>query len=212
MNKFFPAVLILSCLILPAFGQEPDTLAMEEDSIYRMIEQAKRETFLADSLRADSLRAEGLQSDSVLNEFDYSHSPLKATLYALVLPGLGQAYNKKYYKIPIVWAGLGGMVYFIKSNTKYYNEAIAIYQENPNSSTEWVLTRWRRYVELSYIGLVVVYALQVLDAYVDAQLYNWNVTENLSMGVSPSLQPMMHPASLTGQAVGLTCSIKIRGR
>jgi hypothetical protein len=209
MNKFFPAVLILSCLILPAFGQEPDTLAMDLDSIDNLVEQ---EAFLADSLQTDSLRAKGLQSDSVLNEFDYSHSPLNATLYALVLPGLGQAYNKKYYKIPIVWAGLGGMVYAINFNTKKYQEASDEYSQEPIQSNENKLRYWRRYVELSYIGLVVVYALQVLDAYVDAQLYNWNVTENLSMGVSPSLQPMMHPASLTGQAVGLTCSIKIRGR
>ena len=67
-------------------------------------------------------------------------------------------------------------------------------------------------MELSFIGMFVVYTLQVLDAYVDAHMHNWNVNENLSMGVAPSLQPLMHPASLTGQAVGLTCSLKIRGR
>jgi hypothetical protein len=57
-----------------------------------------------------------------------------------------------------------------------------------------------------------VYAFQVLDAYVDAHLHNWNVNDNLSMGVAPSLQPLMHPSSLTGQSVGITCTLNIRGR
>ncbi len=65
-------------------------------------------------------------------------------------------------------------------------------------------------MELSYIALMAVYALQVVDAYVDAQLYSWDVNEDLSMRISPSLQPLMVPGSLTGQAYGLTCSIKLR--
>ena len=112
--------------------------------------------------------------------------------------------------MPIVWAGLGTMVYFISYNSKNYQEAILIFKED--SSKEYLVRGWRRNMELSYIGLFVVYTLQVLDAYVDAQLYSWNVNDNLSMGVHPSLQPLMHPSSLTGQAVGLTCSFNIRGR
>jgi len=199
MNKFFPAVLILFCLVFPAFGQEPDSLTLVQDSIYSLLDE---EIFPADSLYTDSL----------LTELDNSHSPLKATLYALVLPGLGQGYNKKYWKMPIVWAGLGGMAYFISFNTKMYQQATYDFAEDPSDQTQYALKYWRRYVELSYIGLIVVYAFQVLDAYVDAQLHNWNVNENLSMGVAPSLQPLMHPSSLTGQSVGLTCTLTIRGQ
>jgi len=199
MNKFFPALLILAMWALPSFGQDPDSASMALDSIYSLSEG---EVFQADSLLADSLQI----------DFDYSHSPTKATLYALALPGLGQAYNKKYWKIPLVWGALGGVGYAINYNTKEYQKAVIDFQEDPNDSNQFKLRGWRRYVELSYIGLVVVYTLQVLDAYVDAQLYNWNVNDNLSMGVAPSLQPMMHPSSLTGQAVGLTCSLKILGR
>ena len=67
-------------------------------------------------------------------------------------------------------------------------------------------------MELSYIALTVVYALQVVDAYVDAQLYNWDVNENLSLRVVPSLQPLMVPTQGTGQSFGLTCSLNLKGR
>jgi len=84
------------------------------------------------------------------------------------------------------------------------------YARNPDNTNERILTTWRRWMELSYISMIGVYALQVLDAYVDAQLYSWDVNDNLSMGVSPSLQPLMSPASLTGQAYGLTCTFKLK--
>lgn len=204
MNKFLPAFLILSCVVFPALGQEPDTVSATLDSIYSL---GNEPIFQADSLYLDSLMA-----DSLLAEYDYTHSPLRATMYALVLPGLGQAYNKKYWKMPIVWAGVGAMVYFISSNTKEYRLAAYDFSQEPSDRNQRALKYWRRNMELSYIGLFVVYSLQVLDAYVDAQMYNWNVNENISVGVRPSLQPMMHPASLTGQAAGLTCNLTIRGR
>ena len=204
MNKFLAVVMILSYLVFPALGQEIDTLSVTLDSIYSLGDEP---IFQADSLLLDSLSA-----DSLLNNLDYTHSSMKATMYALVLPGLGQAYNKKYWKIPIVWAGIGGMGYAISFNTKNYREAVDAYAIEPNDKTEYVLKYWRKNLELSFIGMFVMYTLQVLDAFVDAHMYNWNVNENLSMGVAPSLQPLMHPASLTGQSVGLTCSLRIRGR
>ena len=131
-------------------------------------------------------------------------------MYALVLPGLGQGYNGKFYKIPIVWAALGGVGYAIVYNTGEYQNSSQEYALNPDDTNERYLRFWRRNVELSYIGLIAVYALQVLDAYVDAQLYSWDVNDNLSLRVAPSIQQLMVPDSYTGHAYGLSCSFNLK--
>lgn len=198
MKRIFPAVLLISILALPAFSQELDSLRLLQDSDTARVFTQSHTRVIADTL--------------VLKQPDYSHSSSKALLYALVLPGLGQAYNKKYFKMPIVWAALGGVGYAIVFNTKQYQESSLNYVLTPNDETEFYLRAWRRNLELSYIGLIAVYALQMLDAYVDAQLYNWDVSENLSLRVAPSLQPLMVPTSRIGQSYGFTCSFNLKGR
>ena len=167
-------------------------------------------------LRTDTIYQFGdedlLVTDTLLAQPLKTKSPTRAIMYALALPGLGQAYNEKYYKMPIVWAAIGGAGYAIVYNTNQYKDAILNYKEDESTINERYLEYHRRNMELSYIAMIAVYALQVLDAYVDAHLYSWDVNDNLSMGISPSLQPMMAPTSLTGFSGGLTCSLKIRGR
>ncbi len=188
MNRTILNVLLISLLISPARCQESDSLAVTRHNELR---------------RADTL---------VLEQPDFSHSASKAIMFALVLPGLGQGYNGKYYKMPIVWAALGAVSYAVVFNTKMYRQSSLDYALTPDDTNERYLRFWRRNMELSYIGLIAVYALQVLDAYVDAQLYSWDVNDNLSMRVTPSLQPLMAPSSLTGQSYGLTCSFNLKGK
>ncbi len=142
-------------------------------------------------------------------ELDPDHSPSQAIMYALALPGLGQLYNQKYYKIPIVWGAMGGAGYAIIFNSGKYSEASTAYAQETSDINERILRYWRRNRELSYIALLAVYALQVVDAYVDAQLYYWNVNEDLSIRMVPSLQPMMLPAGTIHPSYGLTCSFKL---
>ena len=153
-----------------------------------------------------------LQADTLMVQVREPKSPTRALMYALVLPGLGQAYNGKYWKIPIVWAALGGAAYAISYNTGMYEEALFNYIQDDSDNNERIVKGWKRNMELSYIVAILVYGLQVLDAYVDANLYTWDVNENLSLGISPSLQPMMSHTSVSGYSGGLTCSLKIRGR
>jgi hypothetical protein len=93
-----------------------------------------------------------------------------------------------------------------------YEEALFNYIQDDSDNNERIVKGWKRNMELSYIVAILVYGLQVLDAYVDANLYTWDVNENLSLGISPSLQPMMSHTSVSGYSGGLTCSLKIRGR
>jgi len=210
MSRFNVAVLLI-ILTLPVFSQESDTVHVIQnsdtlssiqnyDSIYQFAESG---FLVSDSLpEPDSLQVVEVREPK---------SPSRALLYAMVLPGLGQAYNGKYWKIPIVWGALGVSGYAIYYNTQQYEQAVRDYLVS-ESDDDRVVRGWRRNMELSYIVTALIYGLQILDAYVDANLYSWDVNDNLSMGITPSLQPMMSHTSLSGYSGGLTCSLKIRGR
>jgi len=113
--------------------------------------------------------------------------------------------------MPIVLGAMGAAGYAIVYNTKVYKQSILDYLQIEDYDERY-LELYRRSMELSYIALIAVYGLQILDAYVDAYLYNWDVNDNLSLRIAPSIQPMMAPTSLTGFSGGITCSLKIRGR
>ena len=121
-------------------------------------------------------------------------SPAKAAFYSAVLPGLGQAYNKKYWKIPIVYAALGTGVYFYVSNNKEYNRYRDAYKrrlagfeddEFFNKVNLDGLQRaqkfYRKNKEISLLVTVGLYALNIIDANVDAHLLQYNVNDNLTL-------------------------------
>ena len=146
----------------------------------------------------------------------------KTSIYSILKKSLPAAVDLASQ--PVLWlveaifighlsaAALGGVGYAIVFNTKQYRQSSYNYALQPDDTNERYLKYWRRNVELSYIGLILVYALQVLDAYVDAQLYSWDVNENLSLRIAPSMQPMITPASVSGHSLGFTCSIDFRRR
>ncbi len=203
MNRFIQTILFVFLAASTAFSQERDSMAVDQDSmVYQEFDS------IYNSMEYDSLRADSL---AVVEDPEVK-SPSKALMFSLVLPGLGQAYNHKYWKMPIVWGAMGVAGYAIVYNTRAYRGAISDYAQNPDDTNQRYLEFWRKNMELSYIAMLAVYALQVLDAYVDALLYSWDVNDDLSLRVSPSLQPLMAPTSLTGQSFGLTCSFNIRGR
>lgn len=144
------------------------------------------------------------------------HSPHKATIYSTVLPGLGQAYNKKYWKIPIIYAGFGVSGYFAVDNQKQYKkykEAYSIRLDgNENTVDEFadsytdedlrlLKNYYRRNRDLSYVSIGLIYVLNIVDAAVDAHLFQFNVDDNLSLQWSPA------PVSNTG-AMGVSMALK----
>lgn len=168
----------------------------------------------------------------------FKPNPTKAVLLALV-PGLGQIYNRKYWKLPIVYGGLMGCMYAITWNNKNFQDYSTAYKDimydakvNPNKPEAWseswqVLTTmdpasaikdsnfkdrlkrqkdyFRRYRDLSIIITVGVYALSIVDAYVDAQLFDFDITPDLSMRVEPTVTPK---TSVTPRTYGLNCTLK----
>ncbi len=156
----------------------------------------------------DSLRiSTGKKRQDQVNREDIEHSPTKAMTYALILPGLGQVYNKKYFKIPIVYGALGVVGYWIHFNTQGYRQSSQNYTDDPSDFNERYLRLWRRQLELSYITLAATYALQVLDAYVDAHLFFWDVSPDLAIRVEPAMKPLYLPAGRPAGNYGISCKL-----
>lgn len=149
------------------------------------------------------------------------HSPKKAALYSALLPGLGQAYNKKYWKIPIIYAGVGTLIYFINLNHKEYKKfrEAYIYVSNGDSvptDNDYVnkyskdaLLQGKNYyrgnLELTYILSGVLYILNIIDATVDAHLFEYDIGDNLSMSIKPAYN---HDLILNRPITGIKLSFK----
>lgn len=144
------------------------------------------------------------------NEID-PLTPAKAAFYSAVLPGLGQAYNKKYWKIPIVYGAIGTSLYFYLDNNKKYHNYRDAYKRRlegyfDDDYTYLDNTRliagqkfYQRNRDLSALFIVAFYALNIIDANVDAALLQFNVDENLSV------KPVIYPNDVTLKTnVGLT--------
>lgn len=150
------------------------------------------------SAQSDSI----LLSDSAIPEV---HSPRKAALYSGVLPGLGQAYNEKYWKIPIVYTGLGITVYSIAFNARYFNELKDAYAIRTDGDPETIdkyanilplesqliqyAQFYKKNLDISVLILAGVWLLNVVDAVVDAHLYNFDISDDLSLNIQPAFNP-----------------------
>ena len=143
-------------------------------------------------------------------------TPAKAAFYSAVLPGLGQAYNKKYWKIPLVYGAIGTSLYFyIDSNKKYHNyrdeykrrlegyERSEEFNRLDNNRLIVAQKYYQRNRDLSALITLAFYALNILDANVDAALIQFNVDENLSV------RPVLYPNDVTLKTnVGLTLNYR----
>jgi hypothetical protein len=150
------------------------------------------------------------------------HSITRAAVYSAVLPGLGQAYNRKYWKIPIIYAGFGVIGYFIYSNTQDFNQYKEAYVYTANGETYETdnplvgrynanqlkegMDFYKRNRDLSYIVGAVWYIANVLEAYVDAHFFDYDISDDLSMKVSPSAVTM--PAFAREPAPGIKVTLK----
>ncbi len=146
-------------------------------------------------------------------------APLKAVLFSAILPGSGQAFNKRYWKIPIVYGGLGVASYFVAFNTKEHKKFKFAYRNaldddlNNDPLLEQyaigdlatIRDNYRKNLEVSYIGMVVVYVLTGIDAFVDAHLQTFDVSDDLSLDWQPKL--MRQPGTVQ-PAVGIGLTLR----
>jgi hypothetical protein len=173
-------------------------------------------------------------ADSLKKEIDqkiWVPNPTKATWLALVIPGGGQIYNRKYWKLPIFYGGFAGCAYALTWNSKMYKDYSTAYKDamngNMQSSSitdllppgykisetqlkELLRKRkdtYRRYRDLSIFAFIGVYLLSVIDAYVDAELSNFDITPDLSMKVEPAVIDNRINNS-SNRSVGLQCSFR----
>lgn len=129
------------------------------------------------------------------------HSPKKAMLYSAVLPGLGQVYNRKIWKVPILYAGVGVLVYLVIDNNKEFikfRDAYRIRTDgDPNTQDDYVGVYsdlglrnirdfHRRNRDLSVMITGLLYLLNIADAFIDAHLINFDISEDLSFSVKPA--------------------------
>lgn len=166
-------------------------------------------------------------------------NPTKATWLALVIPGGGQIYNRKYWKLPIVYGGFAGCAYALTWNGKMYKDYQAAYVDAVNEKwdsssitdllppgyidrvshsqiTETLRKRkdtYRRWRDLSIFAFIGVYLISVVDAYVDAELSNFDIGPDLSMKVEPTIinnqtGGYYNPATLKDKSVGVQCSFR----
>ena len=148
------------------------------------------------------------------------HSALKAGLLSAVLPGLGQAYNKHYWKIPIVYAGFGGLAYGLYYTSSNFNGYRTAYRQdeattpvNYNASYNGVsdpgaLKEYRdyfkKYLDISSIGIGAWYMLTIIDAVVDAHLMTWNMKDDISVSWRPDVSPVGISNNLAAAGVTFT--------
>lgn len=225
------AIALLMLFVCDAYGQETD----------RGLEFIKGPTIENDTLFLDSndiimeVDTTDIEVIAVDSTEVFIPDPTKAVWYSALIPGAGQIYNRKYWKLPILVGGFMGLAYGISFNNRYYtdysNAYRDAYSDDPNANSyinflpysyrdnkEWIENNkdwirrslkskkdyYRRNRDLCIVGMIAVYGLAMIDAYVDAQLYTFDISPDVSMKLSPAV---LESTEKTPAVVGLQCSL-----
>lgn len=196
---------------------ENDTLFLDSNDIIMEIDTSDIEVITIDSSKV------------------FVPDPIKSVWFSALMPGAGQIYNRKYWKLPIIVGGFMGLAYGISFNSRYFTDYSNAYRDaysnDPNANSyinflpysyrnnkewieknkEWIRSSlkskkdyYRRNRDLCIVGMLAVYGLAMIDAYVDAQLYTFDISPDVSMKLSPAV---LEPTVKTPAVVGLQCSL-----
>ncbi len=245
-------ICFLFLIAVPSQGQSADTLnkSMQKDSssiVSILKDSASLDSATSGSVYQEIMLTKDLgnknesailtyKPDSILTlpkdslYFDsFNPDPSTAAWRAVIFPGLGQMYNRKYWKLPLFYGGFMALTYAITWNNKYYKDYSTAYRDimDDNPATKsylnflppgkkesdydatWLKSTFkrkndyfRRSRDLSVIGMVGIYLLSILDAYVDAQLYDFDISPDLSLRVEPTIEPVSRYENM----IGFRCS------
>ncbi len=221
-------------------------IAAMEETLLTASDSIKEMTAVADTLPVMSARAKKHRTltpgDSAVKKKEkrdwktWKPNPQRALWLAMVLPGAGQIYNRKYWKLPIFYGGMMGCLYAMNWNnmmykdysqayldimdddptTESYNKFLHLGRKIDSSNEERYKTlfksrkdKFRRWRDMSFFCLIGVYALSVIDAYVDAELSEFDISKDLSMKVAPAIIGGKGSRNTidASSALGLQCSL-----
>ena len=221
--------------IKPANAASADSLnpILAQQDTLRLLDSANKPLLSRnDSLQ---LRKDSIKIAKKRDWATWRPNPKRAMWLALVLPGAGQIYNRKYWKLPIVYGGFVGCAYALRWNNQMYRDYSQAYLDlmdnDPNTqsynqflhlgakiddsnkaryqklfkSRKDTYRRWR---DLSVFCLIGVYALSVIDAYVDASLSEFDISKDLSLRVEPTIINNNRERNpLKSNSLGINCSL-----
>jgi len=137
-------------------------------------------------------------ADALIVKTKGKHSPATATILSALVPGMGQVYNQKLWKVPVVYGGIASLYYIVDFNQRgfvffktAYEQLIDPNQEDvyggqvPKEELIWRRDLYRRNRDMAIIGLAGLYVLNIIDANVDAHFFDWDISDNLALGIEP---------------------------
>lgn len=226
------AVILFLAICLCAWGQQVEPVdsidavvvaQQEEEVITPKKEVTPKEEVALDTIihlpGGTQIISESHQRTMPANPTYWKPNPIKSVWLAVIVPGLGQIYNRSYWKLPIIYGGLMGCAYAISWNNARYQDYRQAYIDivrdkelstDPNRSYNAILPKgytvesmggrsyytnvlkekqntYHRYRDLSIVVTVAVYALSIVDAFVDAQLFDFDISPDLSLNVEPQI-------------------------
>lgn len=188
-------ILVLAIGILPASGQK----AIPADSALVPADTAQIAAKVKSAIQADTT----IVKDSIRRKKIFEPNPKKSGMYSSILPGLGQAYNRQYWKVPVVYAILGTAGYFIGFNYNKYTEYRQAYiyaidgdigtknklsESYDAQSLQRLQNNYKKDLDVIVLLTSVGYALQIMDAVASAHLKNFDVSRDITMQVKPMVQ------------------------
>ena len=193
MYKCLFVILFVACFVFAAKAQKPDTVAAKSkaDSITMKHDSATSKKFVPKITKEKVYHPDSL------------HDPHKALMRSLMIPGWGQLYNHRWWKVPFIYGGIGLLIDAVAFNQNYYSQFLkedilrqhgVLTGRNPNFSTvsdadvDAATNSYRRNRDLCILGTVGAWGIQMIDAYIDAKFQqSYTMDNNLTFKIKPGI-------------------------